>query len=182
MEKNKFKIAVINTIDISETCFITKHLLKNSFDVNEMPNIKSSYDFINNTKIDLLIINSNNSDEEAKKIIQKFKELNIIFLTNDSSSLLKKEFLKYELLDYKVKFNNLYIITDEIVILINKLMRNKALNILLVENKNSSKNNINTFLQSRSFNVDLINSGTSAWKLLDKKINFEISGKKWFLC
>jgi len=172
MNVNDFKILVVNIDASTQSCFICDELRRDNYEVIEKNNIYDVYDFIENNSIDLIIINDKDSSAKAQEIIQRINDIsttNIIFLTNDANTKVRKNFFHLNLLDYKVKLNNLTSIITDIKQLIKRLIVNSSEKILVIKKKNKTRDIIIKLLEQRCFEVEVVANGTAGWKKIEKE-------------
>jgi len=172
-----FKILVTNIDTTYDSCLICEELKKDNYNVIEKNNIYDVYDFIENNQVDLIIINDKDSNAKAQELIHRINSLtntNIIFLTNDPNVKLRKNFFQYNLLDYKVKLNNLTSIITDIKLLIKRLFANSNEKILIIKKDNKTREIIINLLKQRCFDVEVVSNGSAGWKIIEKEDNFSM--------
>jgi len=172
-----FKILVTNIDTTYDSCLICEELKKDNYNLIEKNNIYDVYDFIENNKVDLIIINDKDSNAKAQEVIHRINSLtntNIIFLTNDANVKLRKNFFQYNLLDYKVKLNNLTSIISDIKLLIKRLFANSNEKILIIKKDNKTREIIVNLLKQRCFDVEVVSNGSAGWKIIEKEDNFSM--------
>ena len=170
--KSNFKILVVNIDTTYDSCLICDELTHEGYDVVEKNNIYDVYDFVENNPVNLIIINDRESNEKAQEVISRLNSLtntNIIFLTNDASKKLRKNFFQYNLLDYKVKLNNLLTILSDIKKLINRLIANTNEKILVIKKDNKTRDIIVKLLKQRCYEVEVVSTGSAGWKTIEKE-------------
>jgi len=172
-----FKILVTNIDTTYDSCLICEELQKDNYNVIEKNNIYDVYDFIENNKVDLIIVNDKDSNAKAQEVIHRINSLtntNIIFLTNDADVKLRKNFFQYNLLDYKVKLNNLMSIITDIKQLIKRLFSNSNEKILLIKKDNKTREIIINLLKQRCFQVEVVSNGSAGWKKIENEDSFSM--------
>jgi len=177
MKIDDFKILVTNIDTTYDSCLICEELQKDNYNVIEKNNIYDVYDYIENNQVDLIIVNDKDSNAKAQEVIHRINSLtntNIIFLTNDANVKLRKNFFQYNLLDYKVKLNNLMYIIDDIKQLIKRLFDNSKEKILVIKKDNKTRDIIVNLLKQRCFQVEVVSNGSSGWKKIEKEDSFSL--------
>ena len=177
MKIDDFKILVTNIDTTYDSCLICEELQKDNYNVIEKNNIYDVYDFIENNKVDLIIVNDKDSNAKAQEVIHRINSLtntNIIFLTNDADVKLRKNFFQYNLLDYKVKLNNLMSIITDIKQLIKRLFSNSNEKILLIKKDNKTREIIINLLKQRCFQVEVVSNGSAGWKKIENEDSFSM--------
>ncbi len=172
MKIDDFKILVTNIDTTYDSCLICEELQKDNYNVIEKNNIYDVYDYIENNKIDLIIVNDKDSNAKAQEVIHRINSLtntNIIFLTNDPDVKLRKNFFQYNLLDYKVKLNNLMYIISDIKQLIKRLFDNSKEKVLIIKQNNKTRDIIINLLKQRCFQVEAVSNGSAGWKKIEKE-------------
>ncbi|MCK5294503.1 MAG: response regulator, partial [Arcobacteraceae bacterium] len=168
LDNENFRIAVINNIKNSST-LISETLRDYGYECISYNSADIAYKNIVNDNLDLIIINSDESTNIQKEIIQNIKSIstvNIIFLTSEIDDIIKNDFLNLYLLDYKIKLNNILTILSEIDTLIKRLILNQKETILIIRKENDVRVQIESLLKLRNYNLILASNGALGWKAL----------------
>jgi len=166
MNFNNFKLFVLN-LGKTNSDLICKTLQQYHYKCEYSDDIDYVYKYLQQESPNLLIVNGNHSNTEEMAIleqIRKISSVNIVFLTNEMDINKKNMFSKFNLLDYKVKLNNILTLIDEINILIKKLILNERENILIIKSKTRNRDKIEALLKLRHYNVIIASNGAQGWK------------------
>ena len=152
---NDFNILIINIHNSNHTNEIYDFFKNYEYNTKVLDKEKDICEYLKSNTVNLIIIDAKHTDTKSKELIEniiKSYNLNIIFLTNDESIETRKEFFSYNLLDYKIKNDPLHETLGEVVVLINKIIKNKNETILIIKKENETRDIITKLLSQRAYN------------------------------
>lgn len=148
-----------------------------SFEVIQAYEEKTLYKYIDNprNKIDLIIFNLNFNTEIKSNIFDRLTsciDSKIILLSSDDFSLKREEYFSKGVIDFHLLDKKIDYIIDDIAETIYALQSNKNETILIIDNSETSCNQISVMLKNRNYKVLI---ATNSKEGLDILKNNEIS-------
>jgi PAS domain S-box-containing protein len=168
--KDNYTILIYDNLDIDST-LVYDNMLEYGYSCINANNIGELEESLKSKNIDLVIFNTDKTNQDALMILQKISLISpvkIVFITSCTDQFVKDTFLFLNIVDYKIKFNNLLSILSDINTLIERLISNDKEKVLLIQKDAIEREYLENLLNLRGYDLTIASNGNQGWKVLDK--------------
>jgi PAS domain S-box-containing protein len=168
--KANYKILIYDNLD-SYSTLVYDNISNYGYSCLNMANLEELENELKKNEADLVIFNTDNTNQDALMVLQRISAVSsvkIVFITSCTDQFLKDTFLFLNIVDYKIKFNNLLAILSDVNNLIERLIANTHEKVLLIQKDALEREYLENLLTLRGYDLTIASSGNQGWKEIDK--------------
>jgi PAS domain S-box-containing protein len=168
--KANYKILIYDNLDVYST-LVYDNISNYGYSCLNMANLEELEDELKKNETDLVIFNTDNTNQDALMVLQRIgavSSVKIVFITSCTDQFVKDTFLFLNIVDYKIKFNNLLAILSDVNNLIERLIANTHEKVLLIQKDELEREYLENLLTLRGYDLTIASSGNQGWKEIDK--------------
>jgi signal transduction histidine kinase/DNA-binding response OmpR family regulator len=168
--KADYKILIYDNLDSSST-LVYDNISKYGYLCMNIANLEELEQELKKNESDLVIFNTDNTNQDALIVLQRISavsDVKIVFITSCTDQFVKDTFLFLNIVDYKIKFNNLLAILSDVNNLIERLIANTHEKVLLIQKDALEREYLENLLTLRGYDLTIASSGNQGWKEIDK--------------